>query len=483
MLMRYVKVIPLFLCLSILASAQSQTERAAIDWIFLLDTSKTMLGQGKAQGKNIFADVKQSMHDFLNNQVQVGDSVQLIPFDSQSRPAPPTFIGTPRDKEYVRRAITDVPAKGNYTYIAEAIQTARYIIQERTQSPRGAATRKYAVIIFTDGIDEPPPNARDRVDLKSALLGFPERDALFYFVNLGDTSSANTLYGAMTGNTRFKENIENSPRGENVAEAVARILGKIERETAEKIEVAIDTRKLDKQLPVAEAVEISPFHVRSSGPGQVKFEFDATKGLSVRAKDAPFFDVGKDAVAPPLIVEADQSLNDASAILRVRVVPVGRTILAGEPPTGTLTLQFHQPTALERALPWLIALFILAALALASWLFYKRWNIVPLEGLLYVRDPGKSQERDPIDLKSYKKPEISVGGPGADLLPEQPGFRFVLRAEGSGGRVRQVVIIRQAGEVAVNGLEHVTRVYNEDEIEASGYRFKYENFKLPQRQA
>jgi hypothetical protein len=473
-------MICIFALSAIAQAAPPIASRAPIDWIFMIDTSGTMLGKGKAKGKNIFADVKQSIYGFLDAQVRVGDSVQLIPFDTESRSAPPTFIGSESDKQYVRRAVESMPAKGRYTYIGDAVQTVRNIIIERRTGASKGGARKYAAIIFTDGIDEPPPTAKDQIDLSQALAGYPADDALFYFVNLGDTSDKNDLYRVMSKDPRLRDHIENSPNGEDVAEAVNRITVKVAEDTAIELFVtAVESGTL--VLPLGKDIEIKPVEVRATGAGEAKLEFDMPNGLSI-SQGQPFFDVGKEPFRPGLRIHGDPSLNDHSVTMTVRVLPAGKTVTKGNAQPAVIAVRFHQPAALERALPWIIALVIFGlALGIGMWL-YRRWNTVNLEGLLYVQEPGRVQASEPVDLKTFQAPSVTIGGPGGEILSHETSFRFALRAEGSGGRVRQVVIVRYAGDVAVNGLEHASRVFNEDEIEASGYKIKYENFKLPQRQ-
>src|SRR5262245_51440739 len=92
------------------------------DWIYVVDTSLTMLGEGKAAGNNIFADVKKVIHDLLRRDVRVGDTVRLISFDSQSLVGDQVFIGSEAAKETVRRRIEQMDARGQRTAIAGALQ-------------------------------------------------------------------------------------------------------------------------------------------------------------------------------------------------------------------------------------------------------------------------------------------------------------------------------------------------------------------------
>jgi hypothetical protein len=462
-----------------------QAERQQIDWIFLIDTSRTMRGQGKAQGKNIFADVKQSIYNFLSTQVKTGDAVQLIPFDADARPIPSMTISGAADKEYVQKAIEDLKANGNYTYIGDAVETARNILEEHRRAARSG--RKQVVIIFTDGIDEPPPSATNRIDLRQALEGYPKTDALFYFVNLGAANATNDLYQAMRADSQLVDNIESSPNGENIAGAVASITRKAQEAVpaaprVTSIDLFWKLRQIDSPLPTDTEVEIRPVEISATGPGLAKVEVVAPKGITITQAKL-FFDVGNKAVRPQFKVRASDAVNDSNVSIQLRLRPAGNTVVTRVTEPLVLGLQFHRPTMLERVLPRLIALIVLTVLAgLAIWT-WRHWNTVPVDGLLYIQSARQGQARDPINLKTFDTPTLVVGGSGAHALSEIPDFQFELRSRGSGGRIRELTLVRKHGEVSVNGMEYVSRIYNEDEIEVPGYKLRYENFKLPQRQS
>src|SRR5207247_4249366 len=87
------RIVPAAVLVLIAVVARAQPRRA-VDWIFLIDTSKSMRGIG---GKNIFPDVKASIGSFVR-EASDGDSVAIFTFDSDVRLHASTEIhGAARD--------------------------------------------------------------------------------------------------------------------------------------------------------------------------------------------------------------------------------------------------------------------------------------------------------------------------------------------------------------------------------------------------
>ena len=179
----------LALLVGLLPSAQEAPQGVVqtkpIDWIYVIDTSLTMLGKGKAGGQNIFADVKNVMRRFLADDIKVGDTVRIVPFDSDATVGEQIYIGSESAKDAVGQRIERLDARGQYTNIANAVHQVASTVA--AQPP--AAGRTTVAVIFTDGINEPPPSAKETIDLTQALRGFPVRGAFFYFINLGSATN------------------------------------------------------------------------------------------------------------------------------------------------------------------------------------------------------------------------------------------------------------------------------------------------------
>jgi hypothetical protein len=140
------RIVPAAVLLLLAVAARAQP-RGAVDWVFLVDTSKSMRGVG---GKNIFPDVKASIASFVR-EASDGDSVAIFTFDSDVRLHASTEIrGAARDD--LVSIVDALEANGNRTHLGLAIQKGL----ERAAALRagGDTTRVQSVVLFTDGNED-----------------------------------------------------------------------------------------------------------------------------------------------------------------------------------------------------------------------------------------------------------------------------------------------------------------------------------------
>jgi hypothetical protein len=436
-----------------------------------------MLGKGLAKGKNIFSDVKQTLYEFLDTQVQSGDSVDVIPFDIEPIVPSPTFIGSEEDKASVRKTVEGLQAKGLYTYIALAVHQVKELVRKRqTAGASRKGDRRSCVVIFTDGIDEPPPHAELNVNLQQALRDFPKENTYFYFVNLGDVSVTNTLYQTMRANSEFPGKVLDHPQAKDLDNVAAGIGQAV---VAPFVDFFVRLVEPPAQFLPEQYFEIKPVEISATAPSQAELRIEkSTPGLQVEVIEPLPLKLDTQPWRPHVRVRGDRALNNLGATAELRLVPVGDITTRQTAPSVLLMFRFHSRTILERLFPWLVALVIIAAIARAIVFFYRRWHTVEVEGLLYVQSAGQYQALEPVNLKLFRRSEVVIGGSAGLVCPGESSFRFSLRAEGSGGRVRQLQLIRDVGIVTVNGLESLARLYHDDEIRAGNHKFKYENFAL-----
>lgn len=127
-----------------LTSALHAQTLGPVDWIFLVDTSKSMRGIGGT--KDIWMDVKVSLDSFVREAGE-RDTVAMYAFDSDVREIEAT---SPSD---LYRAILSLPAEGKRTHLGAAIAKGL----ERAELLRHAstdATRRQVVVLFTDGKED-----------------------------------------------------------------------------------------------------------------------------------------------------------------------------------------------------------------------------------------------------------------------------------------------------------------------------------------
>lgn len=142
-----------------------------VDWIFLVDTSKSMRGIGGTN--DIWTDVKVSLDSFVDEAGE-HDSITLYAFDSDVRE-----IKSSRADLY--RAILTLPAEGKRTHLGAAITEGL----ARAESLRGSgdATRRQVVVLFTDGRQD-TKGIENPIPIKASLdrVG----STFVFFVSMGD---------------------------------------------------------------------------------------------------------------------------------------------------------------------------------------------------------------------------------------------------------------------------------------------------------
>jgi hypothetical protein len=170
--------LPLAAVLLFVTSALSAQTLGPVDWIFLVDTSKSMRGIGGT--KNIWTDVNGSIDSFVN-QANDGDTVAILTFDRDVRLHSATQInaGAREDLHAITRSLE---AEGKRTHIGAAIAKGL----DRAESLRHAGadpTRRQVVVLFTDGkqdvkgIENPVP-----IDSSLDRIG----ETFVYFVSMGE---------------------------------------------------------------------------------------------------------------------------------------------------------------------------------------------------------------------------------------------------------------------------------------------------------
>jgi uncharacterized protein YegL len=165
--------LPLVVVVLFLAGALHAQTLGPVDWIFLVDTSKSMRGVGGT--KDIWTDVKVSLDSFLNEAGEQ-DTLTLYAFDRDVR----EIDAASRSDLY--RAILTLGAEGNRTHLGAAIAKGldRADSLRRT---RADPTRRQVVVLFTDGkedvrgIENPV-----RIDSSVNRVG----QSFVYFVSMGE---------------------------------------------------------------------------------------------------------------------------------------------------------------------------------------------------------------------------------------------------------------------------------------------------------
>lgn len=166
--------------LAIAASVRAQT-RGAVDWIFLVDTSKSMRGVGGT--KDIFADVQGSIQSFVR-EANDGDSVTVITFDRDVSSPGLRDINGEFDRKELFENIRNLEANGNRTHlgaaIAKGLDRAEAAVQRNPDR-----TRERAIVLFTDG-KEDVRGIEHPVSIPSNVERAQQLAPWIFFVSMGE---------------------------------------------------------------------------------------------------------------------------------------------------------------------------------------------------------------------------------------------------------------------------------------------------------
>lgn len=180
----------LFICVALIISGSSVELNAAAnkDVILVLDTSLSMVGYG---GRNIFNDVKLSVYNYIDT-LQDGDRVTFVTFDSDVKVFPAVLVDDKNDRDILKKYISMVEAKGQWTYTLGMLKTVFALADELAKDKgKGKAERNLAIVIMTDALDDPPPGKRsDQFDLTKIAEQYSGKDWWIYLVNLAELQNS-----------------------------------------------------------------------------------------------------------------------------------------------------------------------------------------------------------------------------------------------------------------------------------------------------
>jgi len=164
-------------------NAQTSNTKGNVDWILVVDTSASMVGEGGT--KNIFAQVKRTVADFVNKS-QVGDSIAIFTFDRDTTLRSNLNINSQVEQQSAKQIIQQLQATGQNTHIGRALQEAlNYSI--KLESRPNNANKTTSIILFTDGIEDTTgiPNPVS-IPSNLALISNLNRKPFVFLVSLGE---------------------------------------------------------------------------------------------------------------------------------------------------------------------------------------------------------------------------------------------------------------------------------------------------------
>ena len=151
------------------------------DYIIMLDTSGSM-----SSGDRAIEKVKANIPDFVN-ELDIGDSISLMSFDTKARFHKTFVIQNDADYEKVVKKFLSLKAKGTYTDMIAMLKSIKKV-GEKLKKPG----RRIVLIIMSDGLNDPPPWTKKKnlgINLEEIrqdnwLWGL-WNEPYVYYVNLG----------------------------------------------------------------------------------------------------------------------------------------------------------------------------------------------------------------------------------------------------------------------------------------------------------
>lgn len=153
--------------------------RSGRNIILVLDTSMSMAGY---QGSDIFDEVKESVYNYIDR-LQEGDRVTFVTFDAETEIYPTVRIDDDTGSGILKKYVADAKADGMWTHTFDMLRK----VYDKAAELEKQRSSKTVIVIMTDGIDDPPPHARDqRVDLDEIFSDVGTVERFVYLVNFSD---------------------------------------------------------------------------------------------------------------------------------------------------------------------------------------------------------------------------------------------------------------------------------------------------------
>lgn len=429
------RIVPAAVLFFIVVAARAQP-RGAIDWVFLIDTSKSMRGIG---GKNIFPDVKASIDSFVR-EASDGDSVTIFTFDSDVRLHASTEIrGSARDD--LVSIVDALEADGKRTHLGLAIQKGL----DRASKLRagGDKTRVQSVVLFTDGkedvrgIPNPVPISAslDRVD-----------GTYVFFVSMGKDEHEEQL-------DQFARQARNAtvlraPSREGIAEVAEKIRSRLPKLDPPHITITPATLALG-DIRRGKSVE-ADLAIDADRPAQVALQLaDAPPGITMESQTV------KTPAHVHLRIDVADDASPGVATL---------TFKAGNE-AASATLNITKPSPLR----WLALLPFLAAIVWFAWSRHRRNN--RLEGELEILQPRVAADAAFVGLPRLAASEVALSAiVPRDALGGMDARLFVRRRSGE----KEVWIAASNGSLRINDIETPTSaLYDADTISIGDAKLRF----------
>lgn len=460
------------------ASVPAQPARPAgpeapVDMVLILDTSGSMSG---ADGAPVIFPQVQSAARQLVEQLQPGDNLVLITYDSDTYPSPAVRILDREDLRRIGQQIGRLSARGRDTWTAKAVRDAFAEVARLDSLQRAAGEAPHAklVLLFTDGRNDPPDAvAGQAIDLNAVARRVSGMPVFAWQIQLGDSLDRD-LDRALSGALGGRYGRIHDPSAPNLVrrvreEIIRRALDEARRRapatfSVEPAELSFGTLRRGRSDTLAVRVAASVPH----GAAWVAFESGADEGpLSIRVEpESLAFVAGGDSATEVRVIataarKARAGLDSGRVVLRAG--PVARVA------PGSLAWRGSVEVPPAR---WPLPVAVAVAIALLVWLA-ARSRPRPLVGRLEAFRDGAPLAV--FDLENPKVTSLVVGGSaGSGRTVEALGARgFTLRLERVEGEWLCVARAAPGTTLALDGEHDRLALHDGDEFLVGDVHFEY----------
>lgn len=126
-----------------------------VDWILVIDTSKSMRGAA-LEAQNVFEDVKEQAKQFIH-MARDDDSIAMYTFGEKPELIRSVFIRNSYDRQDILDGVQSLRAEANWTYTGDAVQKALNRA-EVVRHKYNDTSREVVIVLFTDDKEDHNPS-------------------------------------------------------------------------------------------------------------------------------------------------------------------------------------------------------------------------------------------------------------------------------------------------------------------------------------
>ncbi|MDP9190192.1 MAG: VWA domain-containing protein [Acidobacteriota bacterium] len=440
---RLLFVIALF-CTSGVLHAQ---KLGPVDWIFLVDTSKSMRGAGGT--KDIFNDVKASIDAFVS-EANRGDTVAIFTFDRDVRLHSSMTISAAARAD-LNSIVHSLEAEGNRTHLGAAI--AEGLGRAESLRVRKDPARSRAVVLFTDGKEDVKGIENPiRIDSNIPRAG----DAFIFFVSMGAHEPQLDAFASATPRTTVLK----APNAEAIRRVAREIRAKIPAPIPTPVIVTIEPSIIAfGNVDAGEQSEAREITLTSNRATRVSLTLANANGITMPAQSDIAVDPKTPAKVSIRLVVAEEAPPGPQRLL----------LQAPHARPAAITIDVIPPSLLERVLQALAALAVLLLIAFVFVQQQRKKN--RLEGELEILRPRPAPDAAFVGLPKLQASEVNLSSIlPIDVLGGSDARLFVQRKAGK----KKVWISAQSGTLRINDVETpMSDLYDADTIEIGDAKLRF----------